>query len=111
MIVALHGPRVTEFGDAHGCESIWTTEAAFDVGTLLPQRPSSDRDHDRITYGYLLGADVLVERVFSWNGVGLYSVQAITSADFAGLQAFRAFCHVVPPLLVYLLVDIINCTR
>jgi len=60
-----------------------------------------------ITYGYLLGADVLVERVFSWNGVGLYSVQAITSADFAGLQAFVLFATLFS-LLVYLLVDIIN---
>ena len=60
-----------------------------------------------ITYGYLLGACVLVEKVFGWGGLGLYSVQAIQQADFAGIQGFVIFATLFS-LVVYLVVDIIN---
>jgi peptide/nickel transport system permease protein len=60
-----------------------------------------------ITYGYLLGATVLVEKVFGWGGVGLYSVQAIQQADFAGIQGFVIFATLFS-LVIYLLVDLVN---
>jgi ABC-type dipeptide/oligopeptide/nickel transport system permease component len=59
-----------------------------------------------VMYGFMLGGVVLVEKVFAWGGVGLYSVQAITVADFAGVQAFVIIAALFS-LLVYLLIDIL----
>lgn len=59
-----------------------------------------------ITYGFLIGAAVLVERVYGWGGVGLYSVQAISFSDYAALQLFVVFATVFS-LLIYLIVDIL----
>jgi peptide/nickel transport system permease protein len=39
-------------------------------------------------YGFLLGAAVLVETVFSWGGLGEYAVQSINHSDYAPLQGF-----------------------
>ena len=41
-----------------------------------------------IVVGYLLGGAVLVETVFNLNGIGQYAVNAVTSADYAPIQAF-----------------------
>jgi ABC-type dipeptide/oligopeptide/nickel transport system permease component len=40
------------------------------------------------TNGFLLGGTVLVEKVFSWGGVGEYAIQSITNADYWPLQGF-----------------------
>ncbi|MEW5421476.1 ABC transporter permease [Amorphus sp. 3PC139-8] len=36
----------------------------------------------------LLGASVLVEKVFAWPGIGSYSVDALMAGDFAAVQGF-----------------------
>jgi ABC-type dipeptide/oligopeptide/nickel transport system permease component len=41
-----------------------------------------------LIFAYLIAGSVLVERVFSWPGVGLYAYQALTNNDFAAIQAF-----------------------
>jgi ABC-type dipeptide/oligopeptide/nickel transport system permease component len=56
--------------------------------------------------GYLLGGAVLIETVFNLNGVGQYAVQAITTADYAPIQAFVLIAAVFT-MLVYLVVDLI----
>jgi peptide/nickel transport system permease protein len=56
--------------------------------------------------GFLLGGAVLVETIFSWNGVGQYAVQAVVRSDYAALQGFVLLASVFI-LLVYLAVDII----
>lgn len=38
--------------------------------------------------GFLLGAAVLVETIFSWGGLGQYAVQAVINSDYAALQGF-----------------------
>ena len=58
-----------------------------------------------ITYGFLIGAAVLVETVFGWGGVGQYSVQAIAFSDFPALQTFVIFATTFS-LLAYLAIDI-----
>jgi ABC-type dipeptide/oligopeptide/nickel transport system permease component len=56
--------------------------------------------------GYLLGGAVLIETVFNLNGVGQYAVQAITTADYAPIQAFVLIAAVFT-MLVYLVVDLV----
>jgi ABC-type dipeptide/oligopeptide/nickel transport system permease component len=41
-----------------------------------------------LVFAYLVAGSVLVERVFSWPGVGLYAYQSLTNNDFAAIQAF-----------------------
>lgn len=39
-----------------------------------------------LTLCYMLGANVLVERVFAWPGVGSYALDALVASDFAPVQ-------------------------
>jgi peptide/nickel transport system permease protein len=42
-----------------------------------------------VTYvSFLLGANVLVEKVFAWPGIGSYAVEALIVSDFAPVQGF-----------------------
>lgn len=59
-----------------------------------------------IVTGFLLGGAVLVEKVFNLNGIGSYAVQAITTADYAPIQAFVLVAAVFT-MIVYLLVDLL----
>ena len=36
----------------------------------------------------MLGANVLVEKVFSWPGVGRYALDALMASDYAPVQGF-----------------------
>lgn len=58
-------------------------------------------------FSFLLGANVLIEQVFGWPGVGRYAVEAVVTSDYAAIQGF-----VVAMALIYvalnLLVDIVN---
>ena len=56
--------------------------------------------------GFLLGAAVLVETIFSWGGLGQYAVQAVTYSDYPALQGFVLVAAVFI-LVVYLVVDIL----
>lgn len=59
-----------------------------------------------IVTGYLLGAAVLVETVFNFNGIGQYAVQAIVTADYAPIQAFVLVAAIIT-LFIYLAVDLV----
>lgn len=37
---------------------------------------------------FLLGANVLVEKVFAWPGIGSYAVEALIASDYAPVQGF-----------------------
>jgi peptide/nickel transport system permease protein len=41
-----------------------------------------------MVFSYMLGANVLVEKVFAWPGIGSYSIDALMSADYAPVQGF-----------------------
>ncbi len=41
-----------------------------------------------IVFSFLLGANVLVEKVFAWPGIGSYAVAALVASDYAPVQAF-----------------------
>jgi ABC-type dipeptide/oligopeptide/nickel transport system permease component len=54
---------------------------------------------------FLLGGAVLVETVFSWGGLGQYSVRAILNLDFPAIQGVILVITIYS-LLVYLLLDV-----
>ena len=41
-----------------------------------------------LVFSYMLGANVLVEKVFAWPGISSYAVDALMSADYAPVQGF-----------------------
>lgn len=58
-----------------------------------------------LVFSYMLGANVLVERVFAWPGVGNYALNALLSLDYAPVQGFMLVMATIF-VLVNLLVDI-----
>ena len=52
-----------------------------------------------MVFSFLLGANVLVEKVFAWPGIGSYAVEALIASDFAPVQGFvltMAVMYVAP---------------
>jgi len=41
-----------------------------------------------LIFAFLVAGSLLIERVFSWPGIGLYTFQALTNNDYAAIQAF-----------------------
>ena len=58
-----------------------------------------------IIFAILLGAAVLVEQVFSWGGLGQYSVQSVINADYEAVMGFL-FVVAVVSLFLFILLDI-----
>lgn len=59
-----------------------------------------------MTFGFLLGGAVLIETVFSWPGIGLYSIQSMQQFDYEpvlGVVIVSAAVYI----LVYLLADLV----
>ncbi len=64
-----------------------------------------------MVFSFLLGANVLVEKVFAWPGIGSYAVEALISSDFAPVQGFvltMAILYVALNLLIDLLYGVID---
>ena len=55
-----------------------------------------------VVFSFLLGANVLVEKVFAWPGIGSYAVDAVIAADYAPVQGF-----VLMMALLYVLLNLI----
>jgi dipeptide transport system permease protein len=64
-----------------------------------------------MVFSFLLGANVLVEKVFAWPGIGSYAVEALIASDYAPVQGFvltMALLYITLNLaidLLYRLVD------
>jgi ABC-type dipeptide/oligopeptide/nickel transport system permease component len=58
-------------------------------------------------FGFLIGGEVLVEIIFSWNGLGLYSYNAILNSDFPAIQGFILLVTAIY-ILIYLFVDVVT---
>src|SRR5256886_2074146 len=101
---------------------------ALPLGVLAATRPGSWIDHlCRVTttagvslpvittlsmvFSFLLGANVLVEKVFAWPGIGSYAVEALISSDFAPVQGFvltMAVLYVLLNLMIDILYGVID---
>ena len=58
-------------------------------------------------YGYALGGEVLVEIIFAWPGIGVYSYNAILNSDFPAIQGF-VLLVTFTYMLIYLVLDIVT---
>jgi peptide/nickel transport system permease protein len=64
-----------------------------------------------MVFSFLLGANVLVEKVFAWPGIGSYAVEALLASDFAPVQGFvlaMAILYVLLNLGIDLLYGVID---
>jgi len=64
-----------------------------------------------MVFSFLLGANVLVEKVFAWPGIGSYAVEALIASDFAPVQGFvltMAVLYVALNLLIDVLYAVID---
>ncbi|MGZ5855020.1 MAG: ABC transporter permease [Xanthobacteraceae bacterium] len=62
-------------------------------------------------FTFLLGANVLVEKVFAWPGIGSFAVEALIASDFAPLQGFvltMAIMYVALNLIIDILYSLID---
>jgi len=59
-----------------------------------------------MVFSFLLGANVLVEKVFAWPGIGSYAVEALITSDFAPVQGF-VLAMAVLYVLLNLMIDIL----
>ena len=55
-----------------------------------------------MVFSFLLGANVLVEKVFAWPGIGSYAVDAVIASDYAPVQGF-----VLTMALLYVLLNLV----
>ncbi|MGA2893828.1 MAG: ABC transporter permease [Xanthobacteraceae bacterium] len=64
-----------------------------------------------MVFSFLLGANVLVEKVFAWPGIGSYAVEALLASDFAPVQGFvltMAVMYVALNLLIDVLYGVVD---
>jgi peptide/nickel transport system permease protein len=64
-----------------------------------------------MVFSFLLGSNVLVEKVFAWPGIGSFAIESLTASDYAPVQGFvltMGLLYVLLNLaidLAYLLID------
>ena len=64
-----------------------------------------------MVFSFALGANVLVEKVFAWPGIGSYAVDALVASDYASVQGFvlaMALLFVALNLIIDLLYAVID---
>ncbi|MDN3563982.1 ABC transporter permease [Paeniroseomonas aquatica] len=60
-----------------------------------------------MVFSFLLGANVLVEKVFAWPGIGSYAVEALIASDGAPVQGF-VLTMAILYVALNLTIDLIN---
>ena len=60
-----------------------------------------------VLYGYVLGGAVLIETIFSLDGIGQYAVNAVLNLDYPAIQGVVLVITAVS-LLVYLALDVLQ---
>lgn len=64
-----------------------------------------------MVFSFLLGSNVLVEKVFAWPGIGSFAIDSLTASDYAPVQGFVLTMGVLYVLLnlaidlLYLVID------
>ena len=59
-----------------------------------------------MVFSFLLGANVLVEKVFAWPGIGSYAIEALITSDYAPVQGF-VLTMAVLYITLNLIIDIV----
>lgn len=64
-----------------------------------------------MVFSFLLGANVLVEKVFAWPGIGSFALEALVASDYAAVQGFvlaMALMYVALNLLIDILYTLVD---
>lgn len=64
-----------------------------------------------MVFSFLLGSNVLVEKVFAWPGIGSYAIEALVSSDYAPVQGFvlaMALLYVMLNLFIDILYGLLD---
>jgi peptide/nickel transport system permease protein len=64
-----------------------------------------------MVFSFLLGANVLVEKVFAWPGIGSYAIEALIASDYAPVQGFvltMAMLYVLLNLAIDLIYGVVD---
>lgn len=64
-----------------------------------------------MVFSFLLGSNVLVEKVFAWPGIGSYALEALVASDYAPVQGFvlaMALLYVLLNLAIDILYGVID---
>lgn len=64
-----------------------------------------------MVFSFMLGSNVLVEKVFAWPGVGSYAIEALIASDYAAVQGFvlaMALLYVALNLSIDILYTVID---
>jgi len=59
-----------------------------------------------LQFGYILGGAVVIETIFTWPGVGLFTIQAIMNRDYPVVQA-SVFILATAVVVINLAVDLL----
>lgn len=59
-----------------------------------------------MVFSFLLGANVLVEKVFAWPGIGSFAIEALVASDYAAVQGF-VLCMAILFVLLNLCIDVL----
>jgi len=59
-----------------------------------------------LIFGFALGGNVMIEKVFSWPGLGSYALDSISLTDYAALQGYVLLSAALY-VFIFLLVDIV----
>jgi peptide/nickel transport system permease protein len=55
-----------------------------------------------MVFSFMLGANVLVEKVFAWPGIGSFALEALLASDYAPVQGF-----ILTMALLYVLLNLV----
>lgn len=58
-----------------------------------------------MVFSFLLGSNVLVEKVFAWPGIGSFAIESLVASDYAPVQGF-VLCMALLYVLLNLLIDL-----
>ncbi len=64
-----------------------------------------------MVFSFLLGANVLVEKVFAWPGIGSFAIEALVASDYAAVQGFvltMAMLFIVINLMIDLIYTFVD---
>ena len=64
-----------------------------------------------MVFSYLLGGNILVEKVFAWPGIGSYAIDALIASDYAPVQGFvlaMAILYVALNLVIDMLYGVLD---
>ena len=60
-----------------------------------------------MVFSFLLGSNVLVEKVFSWPGIGSFAVEALVASDYNAVQGF-VLCMALLFVALNLFIDLMQ---